>query len=484
MRIAGVAAVCWAVLASAGPAAGAAARGSDWTRFGVDPARSNVYRAPTGIRARDLAHLVRQDLTVPGTVDSSPLYLHDALIAGQTRDAFLASTTYGLAFALDADTGETLWTYTPPAYPNLVGTYQFQSSSPVVDPRRGVMYATSPDGLIHKLRVADGQEVLTGSWPRSITYDASHEKMSSSLNLFGRYVMATTAGYGDHPPYVGHIALVDRRTGSLDHVFNTICPRSHRLILASTCKQGQNGGIWGRSGAIVIPGSHRLVVTVGNSKWNGRTNYGDTVIELSPDATRVLDTWTPRNQSAMNAFDLDLGATEPAIVRSPRGLFGVQGGKDGLLRLLDLNDLSGNGGHPCACLTDALRTYHPKAGGIFTTPAIWHHDGRIWVFLTTYGSTLAYTFTNAARPKLHHEWRYKVGGSSPVVAGGLLYVFDPLGGKGLSVYRPETGKLLARLPVAAGHWNSPIVAGGRIAVPTGSVNDKASSGNLTIFRKP
>jgi hypothetical protein len=292
----------------------------------------------------------------------------------------------------------------------------------------------------------------------------------------------TTASYDDNEPYVGHVALVNRRGGEVEHVFNAICPRAHRLIFPADCKQGSDAGIWARSGAVVVPKSHRLLVATGNSKWNGSTDFGDTVIELSRDAARVVDTWTPRNQTAMNAFDMDLGATAPALMRSGPRMLGLQGGKDGLLRLLDVGDLNGHGG-PCACTTDPLRTYHPKRGGIFTAPAIWRHGGTSWAFVATYRATLAYRLTRAEQPKLHHEWRVEAGGSSPVIAGGLLYVYDP-GGHGVAVYRPASGTLLATLPAAAGHWNSPIVADGRVAVPTGSVNDRAATAVFTIYRKP
>jgi hypothetical protein len=37
------------------------------------------------------------------------------------------------------------------------------------------------------------------------------------------------------------------------------------------------------------------------------------------------------------------------------------------------------------------------------------------------------------------------------------------------------------LPGAPGHWNSPVVADGRIAFPEGSANDHATSGALEVF---
>jgi hypothetical protein len=59
-------------------------------------------------------------------------------------------------------------------------------------------------------------------------------------------------------------------------------------------------------------------------------------------------------------------------------------------------------------------------------------------------------------------------------------VYDP--GGGLNVYRPDSGKLVRHFDLPSGHWNSPIVAGGRVYVPTGDSNDHSDSGELSILR--
>ena len=69
------------------------------------------------------------------------------------------------------------------------------------------------------------------------------------------------------------------------------------------------------------------------------------MLELSPDASVLLHNWTPTNQAALNASDTDLGSTAPALLPTyQRRRLAVQGGKDGVLHLLDLNRLNGTTG--------------------------------------------------------------------------------------------------------------------------------------------
>jgi hypothetical protein len=70
-----------------------------------------------------------------------------------------------------------------------------------------------------------------------------------------------------------------------------------------------------------------------------------------------------------------------------------------------------------------------------------------------------------------------------VVAGGLLYVYDESRGQ-LVVRQPSSGTALISLDVSTGHWNSPIVLGGRIIVPVGAYGTHATSGTLYIYHLP
>ncbi|TML00134.1 MAG: hypothetical protein E6G34_01155 [Actinobacteria bacterium] len=447
----------------------------DWPEFGLSPQRSNVSEDATGITAANVARLRQQTVTLPGTVDSSPIYIHAASVAGGTHDTIVVTTTYGKTLAVDAGSGRVLWTFTPAGYRSWAGTAQITTTSPLADPDRRFVYAASPDGLIHKLALADGSEARTGSWPVSVTRDATHEKLAAALNIDGGEIIAATGGYlGDAPPYQGHVVLIDRATGRLRAVFNTLCSNRRRLIIPSSC--GASGSaIWSRAGVVVEPGGTRLLLDTGNGPWNGRTNFGDSVLELSFPALRLRQAFTPTNQRELSETDTDLGSSAPALLGADRV---VVAGKDGVMRVLQFSRL--NGRAPSARHTlggELQRLSTPDGGQLFTAPAVWRRGGRTTVFVADENATAAYVLR---RGKLFRAWLNPRAGTSPIMAGGLLYVYDPSGG-GIEVYRPGSPRPLAHLAGDSGHWNSPIVADGHIVEPEGNANDHLLSGTLEIF---
>jgi hypothetical protein len=114
---------------------------------------------------------------------------------------------------------------------------------------------------------------------------------------------------------------------------------------------------------------------------------------------------------------------------------------------------------------------------MFTAPAVLRSKSGTMAFVSTGSGTAAYRLSGG---RLKTVWHNGTGGTSPVIAGGLVWIYDPSGG--LNVYRPKSGKLVRRLGAPAGHWNSPIVAGGRVYLPTGNANDHGTSGELSIYR--
>jgi outer membrane protein assembly factor BamB len=441
----------------------------DWTQFGWDVAASSASTDATGITASNLSSLRRRQVGLDGTVDASAIYLHAVGVNGSEHDVFFVTTTYGKTIAIDANQGSVLWEYTPAKYSTWAGTRQITNSTPAADPDRRHIYAAAPDGTIQKLAISDGQVV----WTTAITLLPSREKIASPLREFRGHIIAVTGGYiGDAPPYQGHVAILDAQSGKLLQVWNSLCSDHAGLLAPSSCRSTQSA-VWGRAGAVIDAATGNIFIAIGNGPYNGKTDWGDALIELDADATRMLGNFTPSNNFEMDARDLDLGSTSPALLGA--GLL-AQGGKDRLIRLLSIDAIGGTTAHEDHELQSVPT---PSGDRLFTAPAVWRHDGETWMFAADSGAVAAWTLKG---DKLLSMWRSDNGGTSPVIAGGLLYIYDPKGG--LRVYEPTKGTQLANLESGTGHWNSPIVVDGKIALPEGNANQHAASGVLDIWSLP
>ena len=154
----------------------------------------------------------------------------------------------------------------------------------------------------------------------------------------------------------------------------------------------------------------------------------------------------------------------------------AQSGKDALIRVLDWGAMSGVTPHQGG---EGQVVSTPSGNGLFSAPAVLRNATGTWLFAADGGGTAAWRLSNG---QLQPVWANHNAGTSPVVADTLLFVYDP--GGGLRVYRSDTGVQLADLACGGGHWNSPIVIDGKIALPEGNSNAHATSGVLDIWRLP
>jgi outer membrane protein assembly factor BamB len=455
----------------------------NWPQFNYTAQRAGVGPANTGITARNLSKLQLRTVVLPGTADSSAIEFHGIRIHGRERDVLVLTTSYGHTVAIAADTGKILWEFTPTDIDSYLGSAQFTTATPTADPDGRYVYVMTPDGRVHKLVLATGRQVRSGRWPVTVTLDPSHEKLASPASIDGPNLIVVTDGYiGDIPPYQGHVVSINRVTGKIQAVFNSLCSGRHYLINPTSCPQSDSA-IWGRSGAVIERNGDILVATANGEStsvvsFNGKDDWSDSVLEFSPKL-KLLHNWTPSDQLYLTEQDLDLGSTSPALLP---GDLAVQGGKSGVLSLLNLKKLDGTTGPAGPRTGGALQTIAaPGSTDMFSEPAVWtSRSGTTYVFATTGAGTEAYRLSHR---RLSVAWQDSDAGTSPVIAGGLLYVYDEDDGQ-LLIRNPVSGRQLASLKVRYGHWSSPIVVGGRIILPVGSSNNHATTGILDIYHLP
>ncbi len=350
---------------------------------------------------------------LPGVADSSAIELAGITINRHSRDVIVVTTSYGHTLAVNARTGAKLWEFTPSSISSYAGSAQFTTASPTADPDRRHVYVATPDGDIHKLVLATGREVRSGHWPARVTLDPTHEKLASPPSIDGSHLIVVTDGYiGDIPPYQGHVVEISRATGRIQAVFNSLCSNVRQLMHPSTCPYSDSA-IWGRAGAVVKRNGNILVATSNGESsqtttFNGRTNWSDSVLELSPKRLKLLHNWTPTDQLHLTRDDLDLGSTSPALLP---GDLAVQGGKSGVLSLLDLKKLNGTSKPAGPKTGGELQTLAaPGKTDVFSQPAVAKLGRRTYVFVTTAAGTGAYRL---AGRRLHRVWQNVDAGNQP-----------------------------------------------------------------------
>jgi outer membrane protein assembly factor BamB len=458
----------------------------DWLQFDGDAQHSGNNTLETRISSANVANLQQLfQVSLPGVADGTPAYLHQVLTPKGPKNLLFVTTREGHIVALDAATGAQVWVQQYGANGCLINLGSkpcYTTSSPAVDPNHQYVYSYGLDGYVHKYQVTDGKEIKGGGWPEQATTKAFNEKGSSSLSIAtaqdgSSYLYVANSGYlGDRGDYQGHITAINLANGS-QKVFNSLC--SNQTVhfaqrpASPDCPNVQSG-IWSRAPVIYDPDTHRIYMTTGNGHFDPNLHdWGDTVFALNPDGSGVngnpVDSYTPDNFNQLDVTDQDLGTTGLVILPAPQGMpsakvshLGLQSGKDGLLRLLNLDNLSGQGGPGYTGGEVSQVIPLPQGDGVFTQPAAWVNpaDHSTWVFIaSSLGiSGFKVTVDGSGNPALESQWTDPAGGTSPVIANGVLFYASY---SGISALNPLTGDpLWSDAQVTSFHWESPIVANG------------------------
>jgi outer membrane protein assembly factor BamB len=457
--------------------------GYDWLQFNFDAQHSGNNTRETHISSANVRSLGRLfQVSLPAIADGAPVYLSAVSTANGVQDLVFVTTKAGHIVALDARSGAQVWIRQNPAGSCRINNGAqpcYTTSSPAIDPNRDYVYSYGLDGHVHKYRVGDGTEITDGGWPELATLKPFNEKGSSDLSVATAkdgtsYLYVTNSGYlGDRGDYQGHVTAISLADGS-QQVFNANCSNQAVHFVerpgSPDCPAVQSG-IWARAGVVYDAALDRVYMATGNGLYDpGRYDWGDTVFALHPNGSGAdgdpLDSYTPVTYQELQNYDLDLGSTAPAILPVPSNSnvqhLAVQGGKDAKLRLLNLDNLSGHGGPGYTGGEIGIVIDVPQGGEVLTAPAVWVNpaDGNTWVFLANSNgiSGLQLVVDGSGTPGLRLIWQTREGGTSPIVANGVLFYASS---HDIRALNPTTGDLVWQdTQIGAIHWESPIVANG------------------------
>lgn len=270
--------------------------------------------------------------------------------------------------ALDPNTGAVQWSVSlGPAWAPTVSCGDLLprigiTSTPVYDPATKTIYlvAKTDDGpdpdhphlRMHALNVADGSE--RAGWPVNLAGSATNSgevlrpqtaNQRPGLLLMGGAVYFATASHCDRGPYVGFVGRV------------SVTGTPHRTLWSSESGGSTlEAGIWQSGGGLVSDGPGRIFLATGNgvSPPPGPGNkppgtLAESVVRLAVAANgtmRAKDFFSPANNHQLDQNDADLGSGGPVSLPDGWGTVAhphliTITGKDGIVRLLDRDDLGG-----------------------------------------------------------------------------------------------------------------------------------------------
>lgn len=335
---------------------------------------------PANVGSTNFAKLFSH--TVDGYVFAEPLVEANVSIPGSGfhNVAFIA-TENDSVYAFDADntTGANaspLWhrSFTNPAASvtpvpaSDTGSSEIAgeigiTSTPVIDPISGTIYveaktkevvtgvSTNYVHRLHALDVTTGAEKFGGPVVISATVSGNGDGNSGgslafnglrhlnrcALLLENGVVYIGFASLGDKVPYHGWLFGYDAQTLAQSYVYNSN-------------PNGSDSGFWEAGCGPAADTNGYIFASTGNGTYDGTVSndYGDSLLKLYPSngALGLVDYFTPQDQAALSAGDLDFGSGGMTLLPDDAGSAAhphllVCAGKQGTIYLVDRDNLTG-----------------------------------------------------------------------------------------------------------------------------------------------
>ena len=305
---------------------------------------------------------------------SQPLYIPNLLMSvdGQRHAVVFATAVNNSVYAWDADSGTAnggrpLWQKSltqpgerPPnnldmskldvcggAYSDFAGSFGIVGT-PVIDTGINAIYLVArtvnlTTGVfvqrLHALDIRSGNEIFGGpvvirATYKGITFDPVLQNQRAALALVNGAVYIAWSSHCDHGPYQGWV--IGYRASNLTQI--TAWNDSPTAVAS---KDG-GSGIWQGGQGATVDEAGNLYFLTGNGAWDGKDFFGESMIQLTPNAGGVLNIgqyFTPLNWSQLNGGDTDLGSAGAVLLPGTSLLVG--GGKEGIVYVVNTHAMGG-----------------------------------------------------------------------------------------------------------------------------------------------
>lgn len=353
----------------------------DWTTFSYDERRSGWARSEVILNRENVGNLeLKWKVSVENEPKSlaaltAPIVVTDVRTGegrGGLKDLVYIAGTGDVFYAIDAANGEIVWekefrTDVTNKVPGMWLCPKGLNATPTVDVAKSTIYAISTDGRLYALDLGTGKEKY-----RSQQWVPAFAK-TWSLNRIGDVLYTPISQQcGDA---VSGVTSID-----VSNPENIVI-----RVWRSTPEYG--AGIWGRAG-VAIGRDGSIYAGTGDAPYNpGKRIFGNTMFRLHPETLELVDYYTPANWEYVWKRDFDITAS--ALVLDYKGSeFVVIGGKEGVLYLMEAEDMGGLTHHDNLYTTPLLSNDDEwfEAKGLWGGFSSYVDDqGRVWVYVPTWG---------------------------------------------------------------------------------------------------
>jgi outer membrane protein assembly factor BamB len=331
---------------------------NEWLTWGYDQERTGWNRAETTLNTKNVGKLkqlwstqlsISYDKYVLSTATAPIVVAGVATPSGPADIVFILGANDTL-FALDATSGKQIWSKSFPnphkptapvrdwLCPKTVNT------TPTIDKARGIVFFLTGDGMLRGLNLADGAERLT-SVPMTAPFARAW-----SLNLIDNVLYSPSGracGEITDKSSIEYSAAMSglRRAGAgplLDaSALNAadVSDLSHPVVTHFFTAGARPAAPWGRGGVARAPGG--VVLETSDGRYDPAAgDFSESILKLSPRAARLMDSYTPTNWMDNLMHDMS-GSASPVVFNFGGKTITAVSQKEGVLRLLDTNNLGG-----------------------------------------------------------------------------------------------------------------------------------------------
>ena len=372
---------------------------NDNARTGLNP--KETVLGPTNVNVGTFGKVFSQP--VDGYVYAQPLFVPGLTIGGQAHDVVFVVTENNSVYAFDADAaGPVLWHTNVGAALSCSDLDDCEdlvpgagiTGTPVIDPATQTMYLVSlvkdaggSHHFLHAVDLTTGAEKLGGpvelsptapgsganSQSGTVGFDPATHYQRCALLLAGGVVYIGIGGNAESDSD-NHGWLVGRKASDLSSTM-TFC----------ASPDDNWASLWQTGGGPSADASGYIYAETANGTFDADTwgdDYGSSALKLDPSG-KVVDYFTPYNQAALSAADIDFGAANPIVLPDQSGAVPhelLASGKPGVLYLINRDGMGHFQAGSDSQIVQSVSVFPNTTnitGGIFTSPVTW--NGHLYV---------------------------------------------------------------------------------------------------------